>query len=713
MTIHKNAGTAILTIAASLLTFCARGVARADEGMWLYSAPPTKQIKEKYGVDLSQELLENLRKSSLRFATYGSASFVSSNGLIMTNHHVGLRTVTSLSTKENNLVEKGFKAEKLEDELKCPGLQLIMLDEIVDVTADVEAAVAGATTEAEADAARKACFKKLEEAKKAETGLTCNVVTLYQGGLYHLYCYKEFNDVRLVFTPEESVGFFGGDPDNFEYPRYNLDVTFFRAYENGVPYRPKHFLKWSDKGAQDGELILVSGHPARTNRFNTIADLEYQRDVYYPHMMGKYRRRETAYNIFKSINAENARRIGTELFGIQNSRKNRGGILQGLQSSALMQPKIDAENELRKLAQERGVLDLAQNDPWKKIEAAVDEFAGQYLAYDLLEANEAFFGCNHVKRARAIVRYLNQAAKAEDERDDSYKGEELAKRKAQLLNDETDAYDDIKALKLSDSLSMLYELSRPVENGRALGSVVIPQADFDAIYGGASPKARALQILKSSKVFDKAFVESIVDGGLQALADSDDPALQIAAAIEPICVNLRETYKKVEEIKRQEYAKIAKARFVIYGEDVYPDATFTLRFSYGKVCGYPNDEGVQYPFATDVQGAYDHAAEHNYADPYDLPASWRDAEKEGRSPKSSLLNFVSTNDIIGGNSGSPAVDANGEVIGLIFDGNVYSLVGNFTFEDYQMRAVLVHSQAIRDCVRDIYQLPQLADELGK
>lgn len=701
-------------VALSLAVGCAALVsARADEGMWLFSNPPLKQIKERYGVDVSPEQLEHLQKSCLKFANTGSASFVSSNGLIMTNHHVGLATVASLSTKENDLVAKGFYAEKYEDELKCPGLKLIVLQEIVDVTDQVEAAAKDAATPEDAEKARDAVVKKIEADAKAQKGLRCDVVPMYQGGQYHLYCYKEFNDIRLVFTPEESVGFFGGDPDNFGYPRYNLDVTFFRAYENDKPYRPEHFLKWSDAGAADGEFVLVAGHPARTNRFNTVADLEYQRDVYYPHMMSKYRRREVLYQTFGSFNDENKRRVATDLFKIQNSRKNRGGILLGLQTPALMEQKIAAENELRKLAAEKKVLDLSDGDPWDNVAKTMKDWAPYYVAYDLFAGGEAV-ASPVMARANAIVRYAVESAKPDADRDPSYKDVVLADRRKELAEPLKRDDPDVEALKLGDNLSMLYELSRPVDGGRAVGAVVAPQATLDAIYDGKSPNARATEIVLQTKLGDPDVQKKLVEGGLDAVKASDDPAIVLARAIEPLASELRQRYAKtVVDPSRRDYARIAKARFAVYGDSVYPDATFTLRLTYGKVCGYKEDDGTERPFETTVQGAFDHAREHRFVDPFDLAQSWLDAEKENRAPMTAPLNFVTDQDIIGGNSGSPCVNARGEVVGLIFDGNIQSLVLNFIFDEVQARAVLVHSVAIRDCVRSIYKAEKLADELGK
>ncbi len=700
-----------LAAALALGSFFPSFDARADEGMWLFSNPPTRQIKEKYGFDASPEFLENLQKSSVRFGSGGSGSFVSSNGLIMTNHHVALSTIAALSAKEKNLVANGFRAEKREDEIKCPNIGLIVLQEIVDVTEQVETALAAAKTSAEAEAIRKETIAKIQADANAEKGLRCEVVTLYQGGLYHLYCYKELTDVRLVFAPEESVGFFGGDPDNFEYPRYNLDVTFFRAYENGEPMKTEHFLKWSDNGASEGELVFVSGHPARTNRFNTVADLTYQRDVYYPHMMNKYRRREVAYQVFGSENAENARRIATSLFRIQNSRKNRGGILNGLQTVALMQKKIDAEDELRKLAADKGLIDAA-NDPWKEIETIMAGWRGRYVAHDLLEANEAFTSAT-VAKARAIARYVAETAKPEAERLPAYRGDALeGTRNGVLGGFGGDA--DVEIMMLSDGLSMLYEYSKAVEGGRAIDAVTIPQADFDGIFDGLSPQSRAIQIVQKSRLKDREFRETLINGSWEDLQKSDDPAIRLALAVEPTARMLRD-YNETEVVgpSRAAYAKIAKARFAVYGTEVYPDATFTLRLSYGKVAGYTEDDGTQVPFETKVSGAYAHAREHNFADPFDLSQSWLDAEAAGKAPMDAPINFVTTNDIIGGNSGSPAVNSKGEVVGLIFDGNIQSLVSNFTYEDEISRAVLVHSTGIREAARAIYNLPQLADELGK
>lgn len=699
--------------AFSLVVVAAADFASADEGMWLFSNPPVKQIKEKYGVEVSPELLDNLQKSCLKFANSGSASFVSSDGLILTNHHVGLSTVAGLSTKENDLVAKGFYAENYADELKCPGLKLIALQEIVDVTDKVEAATKDCKSFEEAEKTRADAIKKIETDAKAEKGMRCDVVPMYQGGQYHLYCYKEFTDVRLVFTPEESVGFFGGDPDNFGYPRYNLDITLFRAYENDKPYRPEHFLKWSEAGAKDGEFVLVSGHPARTNRFNTVADLQYQRDVYYPHMMSKYRRREVLYQAFSSFNDENKRRVATDLFKIQNSRKNRGGILLGLQTPALMQRKIDAENELRKLALEKNVVDLSAGDPWDNIAKTVSEWAPYYVAHDLFEGGEAV-ACTVMNRARAIVRYAVETSKPDAERSAGYKEIALEERRKELAETLKRDDADIEALKLGDNLSMLYELSRPAEGGRSLGAVLVPQATLDAIYDGKSPSARATDVVLNTKLGDSEYRKSLIDGGLDAVKASDDPAIKLALAIYPIASDLRDMYSKnVAEPLRQDYAKIAKARFAVYGDTIYPDATFTLRLTYGKVGGYTEDDGTVRPFETYVKGALDHAREHNFVDPFDLAQSWVDAEKEGRAPLDAPLNFVTDQDIIGGNSGSPCVNAKGEVVGLIFDGNIQSLVLNFIFDEVQARAVLVHSTGIREALRTIYKAEKLADELGK
>ncbi len=653
--------------------FAATAVAIADEGMWLFTNPPVKQMQEKYGVDVTPEFLTSLQKSCLKFANSGSASFVSSDGLIMTNHHVGLSTVASLSTKERDLV---------------------------DVTEEVEASTRDCESNKEAEQARAAAIKEIERKAKEEKGLRCDVVAMYQGGQYHLYCYKEFTDVRLVFTPEESVGFFGGDPDNFGYPRYNLDVTFFRAYENDQPYRPEHFLRWSDKGAQDGEFVLVAGHPARTNRFDTVADLGFQRDVYYPHTMSKYRRREVLYQTFGSYNAENQRRIATDLFRIQNSRKNRGGILLGLQTPALLGRKVEAENELRRLASEQGLVDFEKDDPWRAIAETMNYWSRYYVAYDLLEANEAY-AIGLAARARGIVRYAIESAKPEEERSPAYKGASLEERRKELAEPLKREDSDIETLKLTDGLSMLLELAQPSENGRKLGDVVIPWNTLGAIYGGVSPRERAVQIVRDSKLVD-------------ALRSCGDPAIDLALAVEPLASELRDIYAtNVAEPRRQAYAKIAKIRFAVYRDTIYPDATFTLRLTYGRVGGYKEDDGAERPFETYVQGALDHAREHNFEDPFDLAQSWVDAEKEGRAPLDAPLNFVTNNDIIGGNSGSPCVNKDGEVVGLIFDGNIQSLVLNFVFDDEQARAVLVHSTGIRDAVRSIYNAPALADELGK
>ncbi len=669
----------------------------ADEGMWLFNNPPTRLLKSKYGFEPTAAWMDHLRLASVRFNSGGSGSFVSSEGLVMTNHHVGADALQKLSTKERNLLKTGFYAKTREEELRCVDLELNVLVSIEDVTARINAAVRPGMDPAQAHQARRAAMNTLEKESFDKTGLRSDVVTLYHGGLYHLYRFKKYTDVRLVFAPEQDIAFFGGDPDNFEYPRFDLDICFFRVYENGKPVRPGHFLQWSKAGPADGELVFVSGHPGRTSRLNTVAHLEFLRDKAFPYLMRKLYRREVILTSYSERSQENARRAQDELFGIENSRKARLGGLAGLQDPAILDAKRAAEAELRKAVAGRPELAASVGDPWADVVGIIKLWERILYDYDLLERGAAF-NSDKFHIARILVRLADETAKPNAQRLREFAESNLDSLKRDLFS-EAPIYDDLERVKLADSLGMFLEMAGP-------GDPLVQK-----VLAGRAPRERAAELVLGSKLADVAFRKKLADGGAEAIAASDDPMIQLARRVDPVARELRRTYEeKIEEPLRQAYARIADARFTLHGTDMYPDATFTLRLAFGTVRGY-TEMGKWVPPWTDFAGLYERAAEHENRPPFRLPPRW--IERKGRLDLRTPLDFVSTADIIGGNSGSPVVNRRGELVGIIFDGNIQSLVLDFQYTDELARAVSVHSSAIVEALRKVYDAQGLADELGR
>jgi hypothetical protein len=668
----------------------------ADEGMWLFNQPPRKELKERYGFEPTDEWLAHLQKSAVRFNSGGSGSFVSADGLVMTNHHVGADSLHKLSTAERDLVATGYHAKTREQELKCVDLELNVLMEIVDVTDNVEAAVKPGMNAEEAQAARRAIRNTIEKESLDKTGLRSDVVTLFQGGRYNLYRYKKYTDVRLVFAPEKDIAFFGGDPDNFEYPRYDLDVTFFRVYEDGKPAKPPAHLSWSASGASDEELVFVAGHPGRTDRLNTVAHLEFLRDVVFPSMLDIIRRREVTLSTYADRGLENERRARDELFGYQNSRKARLGGLAGLQNPAIIEAKRKSERALREAVNKDPAL-RDSRDAWNDVVAAIDVWQQIYTDYSLYERSMAF-NTELYSIARTLVRLADETAKPNEDRLREYAEAGLDSLKQQLFS-EAPIYPDLETVKLTDSLSYLLEQAG-AEN------------DFvKQIMDNASPAARAAALVSGTKLADVEFRKQLASGGASAIAASDDPMIVLARTVDPVARKVRKTYDdRVEEPLRQAYAKIAKAKFAIEGTDTYPDATFTLRLAFGQVQGY-TEQGKKIAPWTTMGGTFTHAAEHGNVPPFKLPESWLKAKDKLKAD--TPFNFVATADIIGGNSGSPVVNRAGEIVGLIFDGNIQSLVLDFVYTDDEARATSVHSSAIVESLRKIYNANELADELTR
>ena len=669
--------------------------AMADEGMWLFNRPPRDLLRQRYNFDPSQAWLDHLQKASVRFNNGGSGSFVSSDGLILTNHHVGLDCLQKLSSAARDYVATGFHAKTRAEEVKCVDLELNVLMSIEDVTQRVKAAVTPEMKSADAQRARRAVMNTIEKESLDKTGLRSDVVTLYQGGEYHLYRYKKYTDVRLVFAPEVAVAFFGGDPDNFEYPRYDLDICVFRAYENGKAVKADNYLRFNADGPKDSDLVFVSGHPGRTNRLNTVEHLQFFRDYTYPFTLNLLRRREVLLNTYAERSAENDRRAHDEQFGIKNSRKAYIGRIAGLQNPAIMKKKADAEAALRQKVTSDPQLNAQYGDAWQMVHNAFETYRPFMTEFRFLEGSVAFnshlFGI-----ARTLVRLGDESQKPNADRLREFRESNLESLKQQLYS-EAPIYNDLETVTLGDSLAHWME-SVGADNP------LVRQALAER-----SPNDLASDLVRGTKLKDVAERKRLGDGGKSVIDASNDPMIRLARLVDPRSRELRKNYEtNVDEPLTQAYAKIANASFKTMSGDSYPDATFTLRLSFGTVKGYV-ENGAQIPWSTTMAGTFEHAAEHKNKEPFDLPKSWtaKKAAINGTTP----FNFVSTPDIIGGNSGSPVVNRAGEFVGIIFDGNLESLPWDYQFDDRVGRAIAVDSAAILEALRKIYAADNVVSEL--
>jgi len=674
--------------------FLCTTLATADEGMWLYNAPPKDKIKARYGFELTQAWLDHVRLSSVRFNNGGSGSFVSPDGLTFTNHHVGAGCVQQLSSEGHDYIKTGFYAKTQAEEAKCPNLELNQLVGIEDVTDKVNAGVKAGMSAPEMGQAQRAAMSQIEKDCTTATGLRCDVVTFYSGQVYDLYKYKKYTDVRLVFAPEFGIAFFGGDPDNFTYPRYDLDITFFRVYENDKPAHLDNYLRWSPKGVQDNELIFVSGHPGNTGRMLTMAQAQFLRDFQYPANLKLFARRIALLQDFSKQSEENARIAKEDIFGLQNSQKAITGYQSGLLDKAIMGTKAADEEKLH-AAFKADPKNAGAGDPWEEIAQAMKTQQEIYPNLSYLERMRGF-ASRLPQIARVLVRAAAEKPKPNAERMREFRDSTLPSLEQGLFSTEP-VYKSLDTVLLADSLAEMQD---------ALGK---DNPDVKKVLGDKSPADAAKDMIANTKLDDVAVRKQLWEGGQAAIDASNDPLIVAMRAIDADARAARKEFEdKVDSVVRRDGTLIAKARFAQSGFSQPPDATFTLRLSYGTVKGYQED-GKPIPFETNMGGAYEHAAAHGDQAPYNLPESWM--KSKSKLDLKTPLNFVSTADIIGGNSGSPTVNKKGEVVGIIFDGNIQSLPWNFAFSDLQGRAVSVDSRGIQEALRKIYGATALADEL--
>ncbi len=682
-----------ITLRAAVIVLGLSLAGQADEGLWLFNQFPKQLVANKYHFETTSAFLDQLRLGSVRFNNGGSGSFVSPHGLLFTNHHVGADCIQKVSSAEHDYMANGFLARTQEDEQKCPDLEVNVLLRIEDVTGTVKGGVQPGASAADANQQRKGEMSRLEKECAAKSGNRCDVVTLYSGGEYQLYEYRKYTDVRLVFAPEVDIAQFGGDPDNFTYPRYDLDFAFFRAYDHGQPAEVKDWLRWSREGVRDKELTFVSGNPGTTGRLATYAELEFFRDDSYPVVYERIGALIQALEAYSAVSPENRRVAKENLWSMLNSRKAYMGFLMGLRDPELMKDKREQEAKLRAAIDADPARRKEFGEVWNEVAAAYRQYRTFYKQYWLFERGAAA-GSEMLGIARQVVRYPEETRKPNEKRLREFAESNLPAVEQEMYS----------TAPLSDPMEIVVLTSYFQFMEKELGA---QDATVKALLNGRTPGEAARDYVSTSKLKDVAERKRLASDP-EAVKTSKDGMIRLARVLDPPARQYRKEYEdKVEAVLASSKGKIAQARFAVYGANEYPDATFTLRLTYGPAIGYTDKSGRAVPYATTFSGLYERATGK---EPYKLPKRWLEAKKD--LILSTPFNFVTTTDTHGGNSGSPTVNEKNEVIGILFDGNIESLPNRFVYTEAQARSVHVASQGIVEALRHVYHADRVLKELG-
>jgi molybdenum-dependent DNA-binding transcriptional regulator ModE len=681
-------------LAAGLLA-CAVTMVRADEGMWTFDNFPSGEVKAKYGFAPDQQWLDQVRLSTVRLAGGCSGSIVSENGLVMTNHHCARSCISQNSTQEKDLMTSGFFADSSGAELKCPEVEINQLLAITDVTDKINAATKGLTDRQYNDAL-KAEMSRIEKECATDDQLRCDVVTLYHGGRYDLYKFRRFQDVRLVFAPEADIAHFGGDLDNFMFPRYCLDVSFLRIYDNGKPARTDHYLKWAPSGSKDGDLAFVAGNPGRTSRLFTVAELEYERDVVLPQRLMRLAEERGMLVEFAARGPEQNRISTTRRLSVENSYKGLKGRYEALLDKNFFAAKVAAEQSFRARIDADPGKRATYGGAWDAIASAKEAQRRIQKRYSMVEGTAGSsegFASTLFSNARTLVRAADELTKSNEQRLREYADSRLPALKQRLFSS-APIYDEYEIQALTFSLTKLREDLGPDD------------PLVKKVFGKSSPRELATALVNGSQLKDIANRKQMFEGGKAAVEASGDAMIKLARLIDQDARAIRKQYEdEIESVLKKNGELIGRANFEIYGTGTYPDATFTPRLSYGQVKGF-SANGVPVTPVTHMSGLFDRATGQ---DPFILPESW--VKARASIDLNTAMNISTTNDIIGGNSGSPVVDREGRVSGLIFDGNIYSLGGDYGFDGSVNRAVAVDSSALLEALDKVYHATRIVDEI--